>query len=123
MCLVTHGKKDLLVTTHSYGGIHAYIVGTDHLEWRVSNTVGGHQPGSMNAVGITTDGRGQLFVCDTNNSCIQMFSTDGTFLGTVLKSGEERFGIPRKIGWCNKRKSAVIAHDKHGLCSIGAFQC
>ena len=79
MCCTTHKEKDLLVTTHSFGGVHAYIAGTDELEWRVS----GRQPGMLsliNAVGITANGQGQLFFCDTSNGCIHMLSTEGIFL-------------------------------------------
>ena len=125
MCFVTHGEKDLLVTTHNYGGVHAYVAGTNELEWRVSNTGGRHQPGGINAVGITSNGRGQLFICDVANGCIQMFSTDGTFLGTVLKSGDQMLGNPLKIRWCNKTRSLLVAHnrEKKKQCSISIFRC
>ena len=124
MCLITHGKKDLLVTTHSHAGVHAYIAGTDELVWHVSSTINGYLPGSMNAVGVTTNGRGQLFVCDTNNSCIQMLSRNGTFLGSVLSSGDRGLGNPMRVRWCRKRESLVVAHpyEKRGLYSISTFR-
>ena len=124
MCFVTHGEKDLLVTTHNQGGVHAYIAGTDELEWRVSNTGGRHQPGGMKAVGITSNGCGQLFICDAANCCIQMFSTNGTFLGTVLKSGDQMLGNPLKIRWCNKTRSLLVAHnrEKKRLSDISIFR-
>ena len=109
LCCVMHGEKELLVTTHSYGGIQAYLAGTDELEWRV----GGRQPGMesrMNAMGITANGQGQLFFCDTSNNCVQMLSTEGIFLGTVLCRGEQGLGIPVRIRWCSKTRSSVIAH-------------
>ena len=114
---MTFGNEDLLVTAHSYSGVYAYVAGTDKLKWYAS----GNQYGLdkwMNAVGITSNGRGQLFVCDTSNNCIQMMSMDGTFLGTVL-----RLENPQRIRWCCKTSSLVIAHRKQGLFSISVFQC
>ena len=124
MCFVTDGEKDLLVTTHNHGGVHAYIAGTDELEWRVSNTGSGLQPGGMKAVGITSDGRGQLFICDAANCCIQMFSANGTFLGTVLRCGDQMLGNPLKIRWCNQTRSLLVAHnrEKKRLSDISIFR-
>ena len=124
-CLVTDGEKDLLVTTHNYGGVHAYIAGTDELKWRVSKTVGGHLSRGMNAVGVTTNGRGQLFICDVDNSCIQMFSTDGTFLRTVVSSGEQMLGLPLKITFCSRTRSLLLSHsrEKKSLSNISVFRC
>ena len=122
MCCTTYRQKDLLVTTHSFGGVYAYIAGTDELEWSIH----GRQPGmdsSINAVGITDNGRGQLFFCDTSNKCVQMISTDGIFLGTVLRSGRKGLGNPLRIRWCDKTKSLVIAHQTRKLCSISIFRC
>ena len=41
MCCVMHEEKQLLITTHNIGGVHAYFAGTDDLKW----CVGGYQPG------------------------------------------------------------------------------
>ena len=120
MCCVTFGNTNLLITTHSYGGVYAYVAGTDELKWYV----GGYQNKIdkwMNAVGITSNGYGQLFVCDISNNCIQMISIDGTFLGTVLRSGAQGLGNPQRIRWCSKANYLVIAHEKQGLFSINVF--
>ena len=122
LCCVMYEEKELLVTTHNREGVQAYIAGTDKLEWCFP----GHQPGMdrvMNAVGITTNGCGQLFFCDANNGCIQMLSTEGIFLGTVLGRGEQRLGNPMRIRWCSKTGSLVIAHEKRELFSLSIFQC
>ena len=121
MCCVTCGKKDLLITTHGCGGVHAYFTGTNVLMWYF----GGSHPVIdkwINAVGVTTNGRGQLFICDTNNSCIQMLSTNGRFLGTVLRSGNQGLGNPERIKWCKKANSLVIAHEKQGVFNISVIQ-
>ena len=77
----------------------------------------------INAGGVTANGGGQLLVCDINNACIQMLSMNGAFLGTVLRSGDQRLGNPLRIRWCSKTETLVIAHEKQGLCSISIFQC
>lgn len=121
LCCITHEKKQLLVTTHNIGGVQAYIAGTDKLEWCIS----GRQPGmdrEMNAVGITGNEGGQLFFCDIGNGCIQMLSTDGIFLGTVLSREEQGLGNPMRIRWCSKTKSLIVADEKHGYFSLSVFQ-
>ena len=122
MCCVRHEEKQLLITTHNIGGVHAYFAGTDDLKW----CVGGYQPGMdryIDAVGITANEQGQLFVCDKANGCVQVLSTEGTFLATVLRNGEQRLGIPNRIRWCQKTKSLVITSKKQGLFSISVFEC
>ena len=122
MCCIMHKEKQLLVTTHNEGGVQAYLAGTDKLEWCLCGRYLGMDR-VINAVGITANGHSQLFVCDVNNGCIQMLSTDGTFLTTVLRSGEHMLGIPRRISWFRKTRSLVVAHKKESLNSISVFQC
>ena len=44
--------------------------------------------------GVTTDGRGHLFVTDYNNECIQTFSaSDDQYLGCLMKGSEAIGGI------------------------------
>ena len=121
MCLVTRGKTNLLVTTQNFGGVYAFVAGTDNLRWYF----GGYHRGIdkwINAVGITSNGRGHLFVSDIGNNCIQMLSTDGTFLGSVLRGGKNGLGNPQRIRWCSKSNSLVIAHKRQGLFSIDVIQ-
>ena len=121
MCCVAFRKKKLLITAQSYGGVYAYIAGTDNLKWRIGGCHRGIEKW-MNAVGITSNGRGQLFISDMSNKCIQMLSTNGTFLGTVLRRGKLGLGNPQRIRWCDKANSLVIAHEKQGLFSIDVYQ-
>ena len=121
MCLVACRKTDLLVTTQNFGGVYAYVAGTDNLRWYF----GGYHRGIdkwINAVGITSNGRGHLFVSDIGNNCIQMLSTDGTFLGSVLRGGKSGLGNPQRIRWCSRSNSLVIAHKRQGLFSIDVIQ-
>ena len=64
----------------------------------------------MDARGVTTDGRGHLFVADfqKGNSSIQMFSVDGQYLGCLMKDVETH-GFPCRIHWCKKTASLLGA--------------
>ena len=56
----------------------------------------------MRPVGVTTDGRGHLYVADWKNDCVHMFSvSDGLYMGCLLK-GSEIAGNPENIRWCKK---------------------
>ena len=111
MCCSKNGDKQYLNTTYSSSGVYAYDVSEDKFEWK------GEPNGTekkMNAFGVTTDERGNLFVCDMNNECIHMFSTGGVYLGelSVSDSEEGSIGVPRCIRWCNETSSLVVAHKK-----------
>ena len=107
MCLVQNGGNLLLVATGD--GVHAYNTKNDNLEWSVE----GKLPGMACRIepqGLTTDGRGHLFVCDTFNSCIQMFSADGTYLHPLLSQGEQGLGQPWGVRWSKSTQSLVVVH-------------
>ena len=85
MC-VTKGEdgKDILICLYeSCGGIFAGDTNT-HL-WSIHGGVGGKK--MIECVSVTTDNRGHLFVCNTANQCIQVFSTDGVYLGCLVEKG------------------------------------
>ena len=111
ICCARQGGKNLLVTTGGYRKLYAYATDTDALEW----SLGGNLPGmdkEMEAQGVTTDGRGHLFVCDGNpgNGCVQMFSSGGRYLGYLLREGEADLGEPSLIRWNQETSSLVVAH-------------
>ena len=111
MCYTRHGGKNLLVTTGGYRKLYAYATDTGALEC----SLGGNLPGmdkEMEAQGVTTDGRGHLFVCDGNpgNGCVQMFSSGGRYLGYLLREGEADLGEPSRIQWNQETSSLVVAH-------------
>ena len=64
--------------------IFAYNVQSSQLEWMVKGKLG-EMDEVMDAVSVTTDGCGHIFVCDANNSCVQVFSTGGIYLGAILR--------------------------------------
>ena len=92
MCVVQNGDKQLLIVTggaHTSGGVYAFNTETDELAWTVKGELEGTEE-EMGAYGVTTDGRGHLFVCAPwDNECIQMFSVrDGARMGAVMRQGE-----------------------------------
>ena len=114
--------RRLLVTTHFSSvsdkrvdsGLQAYNVESQHLEWSVTGRVGDSEK-DINPCGVTTDGRGHLLICDPVNGCIQMFSTDGVYLGCLVEKGEHGIGDLRHVRWCKKTSSLIVAHQKHVL--------
>ena len=70
----------------------------------------------INALGITTNGRGLVFVSDLSNSCIHMFSTTGQHLG-ILGQNED-LGRLGRITWCEDMSSiftSVFINKKWNL--------
>ena len=106
---VKNGNQRLLVTTGGFDGINAHNVGTDKLEWSLKGGISGVED-EMTAKGVTSDGRGHLFVCDENNKCVHVFTTSGDLVGTVLREGEQGVGRPRLIHCCDGSSSLIVGH-------------
>lgn len=124
MCVAQVGSKYLLVATDGSrygGGVSAYKIKTDELEWSVRGKLEGMKK-IMEACEVTTDGHGHLFLWDSNNKSIQMFSTEGRYLGTVMRKGEQGMGKPFDIQWCKANSSLVVGHKKEGKSSISFIQ-
>ena len=128
MTAVSIGSRQLLVTaskinTRVVGGgvklenvgneIRAYDVNLGKLAWIAK----GKLPGMVKelcAEALTSDGQGHLFVCDTNNCCMQMFSADdGRYLRCVLREGEQCLGKLKLIRWCPYSSSILLVHKIH----------
>ena len=77
----------------------------------------------MDCIGVTTDKRGHLFVCDfkKGNKCIHLFSaSDGQYLGCLMKDKEE-LGDPGRIHWCEKTSSLITAYSFKGKWHINVI--
>ena len=109
MCCVQYGGKHLLVVTHASRGVSAYNTETDRLDWCITRKVLGVES-EINASAVTADGRGHLFICDNNNSCVHMLSADGQLLGTLQKEGRQGLGAPMRVRWSNRTASLILAH-------------
>ena len=111
----------LIVKSFGDNGIAAFDLVTGNKRWEVRGMLAGMQK-PMTAHGIDTDGQGHLFVCDTANQCIQMFSFNGEYLGVLLKSRDLCLGTPLRICWCRDTYSAVVLYHKNSHCYIAAFR-
>ena len=113
---VQNGAEELIIGSSYGNGVHCYSTAKRSLKWSVARNLPGIQKGLW-AIGITSDGRGHLFVCDgsTGNRCIQMFSvSDGQYLGCLIKYGEQGLGFPYRICWHSASHSLVVAHSMGG---------
>ena len=87
---VQKDTDELIIGIIIYKAIHCYNTTTKSLKWSVAGKLPGMKNG-LDTKGVTTDGRGHLFVTDgfSGNRCIQMFSiSDGQYLGCLIKGGE-----------------------------------
>ena len=107
MCCVKDGAKQLLVVAARDEGLHAYNMRTDRLEWSAKVKLPGMER-EMRAYGVTTDGRGHLYVTDHRSQCIQMFSvSNGDYLGYLMKD-DVLLRSTAGIRW-NEATSSLVA--------------
>ena len=93
-------------------GLHTYNVDTEDRKWSVKEKNPTNLIDDICFAGVTTDGNGHLFVCDVNNACVQMFSTEGTYIGPLIKKGEQGLGCPKWICWCKASSSLLVSHNE-----------
>ena len=112
LCLTTDKDNQLILMCicENCDDIFAYNT-TGKLLWSIQGAVSGKE--MIKCVSFTTDHKGHLFVCDTNNKCIHMFSTDGLFLGCLVDRGQHGITDPRHVRWCKNTSSLVVVHCKN----------
>ena len=89
--------------------IRAYCIDTGKLKWIVRGKLLGEAAQELCAESIATDGRIHLLMCDTNNSCMHMFSVNGKYMGVLLREGQYNLGKPGIIRWCDSSSSLIVA--------------
>ena len=115
LCYLRHQNKDLVVTTNGKSGVSAYRLYTGELEWKNMGKMPGTE-GVIDACGVATDGYRHIFVCDSANECIQLFSMDGRYLGEAFrKQGGSR---PDQIRWFENASRLVVTYKFAGKWSI-----
>ena len=109
MCCISGGRSLLFVTED---GLVACNTKTGKQKWSASL----NQPDlkeEMCIDGITTDAQGHLFVCDTKNECVHVFSENNAqHLGILLKKKDGDIGVPHKVGWNHKSGLLVVTHKQ-----------
>ena len=124
MCPVNlENNKQMIITTHaqvneSEWAICGYDLDTNTKRWCVTQATTEHP---MSPQGLTADGNGQLCVCDYNNNCIQIFSTDGKYKGILLKRGEQDLEQPWSVRCCNSKSLLVVLHRKDKTENLFSF--
>ena len=110
MTFVQVKSKHLLVTVDKdTAGVTAYNADADEREWEVNGTLPGNEK-KIDAHDVTTDGCGHLFVSDMKNNYVQIFSTEGVYMGSVRR--EENLHRPTILSWCSKNKQLVV-YNQH----------
>ena len=105
MCVVQDGDEQVLIVAHM-NGVFAYNTETDEPVPKIRY--------DMEAGGLTTDGRGHLWVIDDGDKSIKTYSvSDGKYLGSLKKDLEE-FGPPDKICWLEETSSLLCACRRNG---------
>ena len=102
--------KNMVFATHGENGVFAYNTNMTNaytLAWKAEGKLPGMSQ-EMNAYGVTTDGRGHLFVCDRNNCFIQMFSVDGRYLGPVKIECQGSRSFPKWVSYSRSTSSLVV---------------
>ena len=122
MCCTKIGGKTLLVTTSGFGGtMQAYNAANNNVEWIVEGRLPGMRI-AMKPHGVTTDGQGHLFVCDSANKCIQMFGVDSEYMGGVVKEETQHFDQLCAIWWSLGTSSLILVHRNNLACSISTIK-
>ena len=106
--LVNH-KDTQFVAICFNGGISCFNETFNKVLWSIKGAVGGTDQ-EMNPYGIATDDKGHVFISDNANSCIHMFTTNGTYIDTILRREEAEMGQIVKVKWCRATQSLVVAH-------------
>ena len=108
---------EFLISANGYGGVFVYNTNTSQLQWFMK----GRQPGmkrDLDVGGITSDGRGNLFVCDFANECIEMFSMlDGSYLGSLVIE-EQGLGSPRLARFCKEMSSLIVYYYGRSISKV-----
>ena len=111
------GGEEFLISSH-WAGIFSFKTRTGQLKWSVEGRLPGMKE-DLYAYRITSDDHGNLFVCDTANKCMQMFSvSDGRYLGCLFREGEHGFGKPWEVCWCEEMSSLLVADDQGWLSKV-----
>ena len=106
MCLVQDGDKQVLVAALGHDGVVAYNLEQDKLEWKVDDNVG--------AAGVTTGGRGHLFIADYDHQSIHLLRISVHICHRFWIKFPESLGYPAKIRWCEQTSSLIAACWSNG---------
>ncbi len=108
MCCIQSGDQELLVVAQGEAGLRAYNLKSKKVVWTFNGKPDDISEFCLFAFSLTTDGKGNLFVYDTNNKCIQIFSSSGKFQRSMPWSITDEWNGRHMISW-NQVTSSLVA--------------
>ena len=121
MCFAYEDTVKIFSVGSNFTGKYVHAYGVKDL-WLLHNFQPDGMKYEMNPSGITTDGRGHLFICDKANKCIQIVDTDGTYMCPVDCSCKVELGIPERLDWSKSESALVVTHKVIGKCFISVLK-
>ena len=114
MCCVDGKDSKLVVVVFIDGKLCAFNMLSSKLQWEAKQEIADSQQ-PLKAGGVTTDGRGNLFVSDLVNKWVQRFSLNGEYLGGVVSiHNKEEPDVVYPIShirWLNKYSSLIVVGE------------
>ena len=121
MCLVENENEKLLIID-TITLIKAYNTTTGQLKWTAEKKVPSTYR-TFGSNGLTGDGNGHLFVWESHNKCIQMFSTlNGQYLGSLMRGVKLGLGSVFCLQYHESSKSLLVANYKNDRFFIDAIE-
>ena len=117
MCCVHGEDSKLVVVVFKDGKLCAFNALSSVLQWETEQDMPDPKvaQNSLQAGGVTTDGRGHLFVCDLGNKWVQKFSLDGKYLERVVRisdTAKPDFTYPiSHVRWLNKYSCVIVVAE------------
>ena len=119
MCYVDSDGKQYVICAPNTGGVFAYNTALKRIEWetkKITSTSSSENSCSLNVRGITTYGRGFIFVSDYDCACVLMLTVEGVYVGRVLDLKD--VGRPGALCWCEGSSSLIVAYEKNSKWAI-----
>ena len=108
LCFVHENGDNLLLIVNTW--VKAYDMKKRSCVWTISGQLPRMQH-PLNATHICTDGAGHIFVVDSDNGCVHMFTTEGRFISSIVKKGDYGIENPQFVSWSSEEKILVLLHE------------
>ncbi len=116
LCTIQYNGQKLLITTdpetNSDKGIMAHYLSSGKVAWKLSGKVEGLQ-NEIKPKRVCSDGVRNVFVIDSNNSCVFALFPDGKFHKVIMRKGEHGIGKLSWIKYCSQTKCLIIGHTNN----------
>lgn len=110
-CIIQNDDEKFLAIVTFSGRLASFDLVSGKCQWEASEMIPDCEK-TMRALGITTDGNGHMFVRDSRNRCIHLFSFNGKFVQTLLKTTDIGVGSIKRVRWDANTSSLVVAYQE-----------